>query len=835
MISLFGNDVRVVGLLQNSSPDYFFKFFDVIAAGGIIVPLRSVDDTARIESCGVTEVITPTPGSGWIERTGKLPSSDRVAQIAFTSGTQGEPKGVILTQANLTDTVERLCEVMHLDSSIREYIGVPIYHSFGLGRCRAIAAVGGKAYLPRDGFNPREIARMLEASEINAISAVPTLWRSLLRSPEIIGQLGARVKWIEIGSQALTKEEKLAMRSLFPNARIVQHYGLTEASRTTFLDISRSGVDELESVGAPTGDIKLDVSDSGLIRIRGSNVAADLLIDGQKIPNTDNEGWFTTKDLGEIRNGNLYFLGRADDMINIGGLKVSAEYLESAISQSLNIPNEVSVVRIPDADRGESVLLSVTNGCAMGDDRILTSAQTALEQQGIKAGASIQLMRVDAFPRTDSGKVKRNELADIYATRGPTVLPQSIAGKKGQLGFFDLIRDTLGNLAGFGSKTGVREVFQEVFPTHRIGPDDSFVGLGGDSLTLIEMSMALEAVLGRLPDDWETMSLAQLERISPQRYLIKYVDTMILLRCIFVIAIVIIHEVERFWGAASALLVVSGFVFSKYQLRPLIASGDVKPILLTAARVAAPAILLILTIHTITFGFHPDRIFLFSIYTGNDGYTWYVEAYVQIMLILSFLFALPGIRAVALRGLKRFTLSAFSVALALGWVGYLLRDLPGLGVLFSRHAPYMVMWLFLLGCLIEQTSSITQKLAVLLLAPIATLLAWGLSTGPHIISTPFIWVWGGCFLLLFTDRIPVLFPLNWATYLISGASLFIYVTHWSVLRAWHEVVPIESFVLSNGLALIAALAAGIAIWMVWEGITGGFLKVIQFRGSQTRA
>ncbi|MBD1847835.1 acyl--CoA ligase [Cyanobacteria bacterium FACHB-63] len=97
--------------------------------------------------------------------------TDDVALISFTSGTEGSPKGVILSHNNLADVVKRLNSLMQIDDSISEYIGVPVYHSFGFGRCRAVAMAGGQFFIPGNGFNPSEIGAMLKNGEINAVSA----------------------------------------------------------------------------------------------------------------------------------------------------------------------------------------------------------------------------------------------------------------------------------------------------------------------------------------------------------------------------------------------------------------------------------------------------------------------------------------------------------------------------------------------------------------------------------------------------------------------------------------------------------------------------------------
>ncbi len=821
MVASLGDDVRLFGLVARNSRDYFHKFFDIVAAGDAVVSLRAADDEERIATFSIQDIMVPEAGGGWTERTGSLPDGGRIAQIAFTSGTQGEAKGVILTQANIASTVQRLRNVMHLDSSIREYVGVPVYHSFGLGRCRVVAAVGGRAYIPENGFDPREIAAMLGAGEINAISAVPTLWRGIIRNPETIGGLGTRVRWIEIGSQPMTTDEKLAMRRLFPNACIIQHYGLTEASRTTFLDISTAESEALESVGTPNGDIEVDMTEDGLIRIRGSNVAAEVVINGRRVANVDDNGWFVTKDLGDIQDGRLHFLGRADDMLNLGGLKVSADSIEAEVSSMLGIRGALSVVRISDPDRGDGVLLAVARDCLVADDKIVEGANAVLKRTGISASGSIRLMRVEALPRTDTGKVKRGALADIYETRRAAEKPPRAGGKGSSL-----LGMRGGILRSFGarSRDGIHDLYQELFPAQRITQDDTFISLGGDSLKFVEVSIALEQALGRLPDNWPELSIGELERIAPQRSLFKDVDTTVFLRAIGIVAVVTIHFTPwKYMGATFMLLLVAGFNFSRFQFRQVVGGHTVEPILLTAARVAVPAFLILLAIQTLRMEYYPDRLLLVSNFTGSQLYseTWYVESYVQILLLVSLVLLSPTVRALAARNLWGFTLVALALSVLIAAAGNALRESGAMPLaqtpMLSNQVPHMVIWLFVLGCLVEQASDISRKLLVCLVAMIAPLLMWWNLLGePWHNYTPFAWVWAGCLILLFADRIPLPAPINTLAYWIGGASLFIYMTHWTVVRIWQRVTPVESDVLN----VVVGVAGGVVCWTIWESLVG---------------
>jgi acyl-CoA synthetase (AMP-forming)/AMP-acid ligase II len=264
---------------------------------------------------------------------------------------------VLLSHANLADVVERLNAVMGVTAEIREYVGVPVYHSFGFGRCRAVSVAGGRAYLPARGFNPVEINGLLEKDEINAISAVPSLWRVLLQTGAVSARAAEKVRWIEIGSQSMAAGEKRALVTLFPQAKIVQHYGLTEASRTTFLEVDTASDSKLDSVGRAVGQVELRISEDGRIQIRGPHVATGHVDRGRaRVDPRDGDGWLTTNDRGQLQDGYLHFAGRSDDMINCGGLKLAPDALEASIAAQLGGLGSFAVLphRRPGAWRRDS-------------------------------------------------------------------------------------------------------------------------------------------------------------------------------------------------------------------------------------------------------------------------------------------------------------------------------------------------------------------------------------------------------------------------------------------------------------------------------------------------
>ncbi len=404
---------KKVGIVATNHTGYVKALFSCMEAGNIAVPLRNEKDRYRIEAAEVTKVITPESDGAWMAPEFKTTASDQPALIGFTSGTTGNPKGILLSHNNLSDVITRLNKTMQLDSDVREYIGVPVYHSFGFGRCRAIAAAGGRFYIPAL-FRPAEIGEMLKKGTINAISTVPGLWRILLANNNLIGPYGSLVKWIEIGSQYMHRKEKEALKALFPNARIIQHYGLTEASRTTFLEIHDAEGDELESVGRAWDGPEVELTDDRKIAIRGLHVAQSTIANGEKMPITNDEGWLVTQDLGSIKNGYLYYEGRADDIINYGGIKISPEALENSIYNKLRHNGGLAISRKPGSARGDGFLVAFTPALNIKEQHLRQIVSQALLEWGVHASSSaITMAKVKSLPQTPSGKIQRHKLNEL--------------------------------------------------------------------------------------------------------------------------------------------------------------------------------------------------------------------------------------------------------------------------------------------------------------------------------------------------------------------------------------------------------------------------------------
>ena len=796
----FSETAKTYGLVARNTISYVQEAFARMSGGHIIVPLHSAGDTHRIEVARVDEVIEARDGAGWISPRFEPQDEAKVAQILFTSGTEGEPKGVVLTHGNLLDVVRRLNSVMEVGPSIREYVGVPVYHSFGFGRCRAVAAVGGSAYLPAQGFNPLEISQLLEQGRINAISAVPSLWRILLDSNVISPRAGKRVEWIEIGSQSMSRAEKLRLRQLFPEARIVQHYGLTEASRSTFLTVHSANEEELDSVGRAYGDVEVQIAPDGRVKIRGPHVSREIWRLGEKVDPRDEEGWLETSDLGELRGELLYYGGRADDVINCGGLKIPPDALEESMRVHLARAGQFSVCRIPDAVRGDGILVAATPELKATDAELIDAAVAAASSFNVNARGATRILRVDALPCTATGKVQRKELASVFehslAESAERIVASGAPARQGS------------------TPEDLRQEFCKLLGVAEVRDGDNFNDLGGDSLRFIQAGMSIQRFLGYLPDGWEHMPVAELEGLPKRLGSSVTVEASVLARALGITSVVVNHSAilaafMKIDGAAFMLIIPMGFSFARFQLQRILAHGRPWSALGTLPRIMVPTFLLALA-HQMKGGTLYPSVLLFynnfvDHYTDGGFNFWFIEIFVQLQLIFIALCALPPFR-------RRVRTSPYTVSLVLFVGGFALsRALPLLWNTEHLYnlVPYRFICYFALGwCLFFAEKRWERWVNSGLVVFLSVMQLPALSEA--------FWVFVGGQLIAWAPAVRLPKALASAIGIVASASLYIYLTHSMFFRAT-QVLPLPyTQLLQIPVALVGGVALGLLVDWAWS-------------------
>ena len=783
-------------LVTRNSLSYIENVFALNEARQPLVNVPDESFANSLTGIGIERCIVPDEGSGWFIESHPLIRDDRPAQVTYTSGTEGKPKGIVLTYSNLADAAERIIDQMDLTSDVREYVGIPVTYSFGIGRIRAVSAAGGRSYLPPRGFDPLELSRMLKLGEVNALSAVPTLLRILLQTPVVIGDAGKKLRWLEIGSQYMTGAEKRGIRELFPNARIVQHYGLTEASRSTFLRISEVPDELLESVGRAVGKTEVGISAEGRIRIRGPHVARWRVDTDQLVDLCDPDGWLQTSDLGHMKDGYLYFDGRADDLINTGGVKINPDMLEARIGKLLGQGGKIVVAKVPDALRGEGVLV-VAEATDLAVDRLRSASADALMELGLYAGDALHVRVVRAIPRTATGKPLRRLLSEEFVelSKAPAADPVGRATES--------------------RAEDVQTFFQEFFPGQSIGPEDSFETMGGDSLSYIQFSMGFENRFGPLPSGWEALTVAQLEKSATTGggSFWRRLDSATLTRAFFMICIVALH-LDTFvysnnWGAAYFLFMLCGYSVMRFQWPEISRTGKVATLFGTVLKVAIPTLLVIIAMQLWAGTFELKPLLLISNWFDSAeyrvAYYYFAEIYMQLLLVVGALLSIPAVREM----LRQRPMTSCTVLIVFAMaVSWLVDQVWDTNYLYHR-TPIWYLWAVGAGMLMATARDLPSRVVAMAIVAVAVVLHHGLTSASG-------YILGGSALLLFWPEISIPSPAKTIVAEIAGSSMFMYLSHFQVkslvTRLFHGPMP--------WLALFAAIGFGIVFSRTYTWLEG---------------
>ncbi len=326
----------------------------------------------------------------------------------------------------------------------------------------------------------------------------------------------------------------------------------------------------------------------------------------------------------------------------------------------------------------------------------------------------------------------------------------------------------------------------------------TFVGLGGDSLSYVELATRLGHRLGDLPADWHTRTVTDLASSGGRRRRGATVDSTVLLRALAIVTIVGTHaNLLTIIGGAHLLLAVAGFNFARFQLADVPRATRVRNGLVAVAQVAVPSTLFIGALAVTTGFYDPATAFFLNGLLGSDGWTdqwqfWFLEAIVWTSLAAVALMALPAADRLERKAPYAFAAGLLAVALAVRflWVG--LEAGPT-----ERYTVGVVAWCFVLGWLASRARTPLQKVGVVLGAALGVVGFFGDLERELLILA-------GVAALTWVPAIRLPRPAASALGVLASASLWVYLTHWQVYPHLEMDHPV--------LATLASFAVGIAYW-----------------------
>ncbi len=348
--------------------------------------------------------------------------SDDVAALMFTTGTTGLPKGVMLTHANVLAALESITRFVGYSPEDREVVVLPLSHNFGLGHVYCNLLSGGAVYTDTGLSRPGRVLKALESFRATGFPGTPTGYGMLMdQFGPVLAAKGRGLRFAVINSAPLPPERAAQLQALLPHLDIMVYYGLTEASRTSFASLSRLGPELYRSVGRPMAHVEVQIQDgdgharttgeSGEVVIRGPAVTQGYWRNPTETAEAFRSGWLKTGDLGRIDDeGLLWIIGRIKDVINVGGYKVIPGDVERVLLQVAGVV-DAGAVGIDNLSgvTGEAVVaaLVLKEGAVLDE----TALQQLCVQQLEKFKVPTRFVRVKEIARTNTGKIKRAELA----------------------------------------------------------------------------------------------------------------------------------------------------------------------------------------------------------------------------------------------------------------------------------------------------------------------------------------------------------------------------------------------------------------------------------------
>ncbi|MDD6289096.1 MAG: class I adenylate-forming enzyme family protein [Eggerthellales bacterium] len=350
-----------------------------------------------------------------------FPAADAVSEVLFSTGTTGKSKGIVLTQASNMAIAEGLVDGLRMKPGNVEIILMPLSHSHGLRRTYANLLNGSAAVFADGVLALKKVFDLMDTYQVSAMDLAPSMLSIVFKlSQDRLGDYADVLDYVQLGSAPLPEEDKAHLKRIMPGVRLYNIYGTTEAGCSCIYDFGTEE-ERPHCIGRPSAHARFVVVDEnrqpvessaenpGLLATTGAITMKEYFNAPELTAKTLVNGYLYTNDLGYVdEQGYVYMLGRKDDVINFGGVKISPEEIESAVKAN-PLVKDCACVPVKDAVAGQIPKLFV-----VVQDEASFDLREFKKFLGHVIDANKQPQRIqviDAIPRTYNGKIKRKELA----------------------------------------------------------------------------------------------------------------------------------------------------------------------------------------------------------------------------------------------------------------------------------------------------------------------------------------------------------------------------------------------------------------------------------------
>ncbi|MFY9528027.1 MAG: acyl-[ACP]--phospholipid O-acyltransferase [Candidatus Acidiferrales bacterium] len=374
----------------------------------------------------------------WLERrlSGKAPATlDDLATVIFSSGSTGEPKGVMLTHFNIASNIEQLGQTFMLGRKDCLLGVLPFFHSFGFTVTLWLPAVlgVGVVYHPSP-LDLSAISELVRDYRVTFLLVTPTFLQAYLRrcSPEDFGS----VQCVVVGAEKLPERLALAFEDRF-GIRPLEGYGCTECSPVVAVNTRDYRAPGFRQVGAKRGRIghplpgvsvrivdpetlePLDTDQAGLLLVRGPNVMKGYVGPPEKTAAVMRDGWYITGDIASLdEDGFLTITDRLSRFSKIGGEMVPHIKIEEKLHELADATEQCFVVTgVPDGRKGERLVVLHTLPAEELRECLEKLSQCGLPNLWLPRPN--QFVQVDELPHLGTGKLDLRAIRDLALRLSP--------------------------------------------------------------------------------------------------------------------------------------------------------------------------------------------------------------------------------------------------------------------------------------------------------------------------------------------------------------------------------------------------------------------------------
>jgi acyl-CoA synthetase (AMP-forming)/AMP-acid ligase II len=417
-----------VALLASNRPEFLVCVAAVASAGGILVPLNTRSSPPELRrvlahsEASVAVAERSFRGLAFVdtllELQGGLPTLAHVvaldearqldtstaplpevrpsdpAVLIYTSGTTGDPKGCLHAHGTLVTNATVNARRKQLSTNDRVISSVPFFNVFGLLNCILESFVSGATIVVQPTFDTADALGLIRREHVTAFLGTPTMWIRLEEHPDFSEEGVETLRTGSIGGSPVPRD--LLERWRARGCDIAVIYGMSEAP-TILLD------------GGPTPGLEVEIGADGQLRTRGYNHMLEYFHDPAATRERIRDGWLRTGDLAEIAEGRIRVVGRADDMMIVGGFNVQPVEVEQALREHPDI-SDAAAFGLPERELGEVVAawIVLRPGAAYDEQALRQFCRDRLAKYKVPR----HLRVVEEFPLTPNGKVQRFRMRD---------------------------------------------------------------------------------------------------------------------------------------------------------------------------------------------------------------------------------------------------------------------------------------------------------------------------------------------------------------------------------------------------------------------------------------